>query len=337
MALRTPGGGLSDVHAAGTSSGSSPQQPAEPAKTAAEFANRHDPSYCGRMERSLATLDFAIVGAQKSGSTALHSALASHPAVWMPPGEQPHLEDPHYSPQAVADLDATLSDAPETASVGIKRPDYLGHPEAPARLSRLAPRARVLVVLRDPVDRAVSAFYHYRHYGLVPNTGPNDGLRALLRGQAPARFARASEVLEFGLYGQHLRQWERVFRRSDMLVLQSEALRSDAAATLRQVEEFLGLPRGDVSPAPASNLGPYSELRRTYMRLVRSLVGLAPTDGATGLSRSALGRRALAFDDGWLAPRFRGRPEPLAGDVRDWLVRFYADDQRSLSAFLATP
>lgn len=279
-------------------------------------------------------LDFAIIGAQKAGSTVLQSALASHPDVWMPPGEQPHLEDPHHSPDAVADLASTLRSAPDAARVGIKRPDYLAHPEVPTRLARLAPRARLIVILRNPVERAVSAFYHYRHYGLVPDMGPNDGLRRLLRADVPARFARAPEVLDFGLYAQHLQRWQRVFRRDDMLVLQTDDLRADQAAALRRVASFLDVAPFEMPEKADRNAGPYSALRRLYMRLVRRLVGLSPTDGATGLARTAVGRRAMKIDDGWLASRLPGRPEPLDDDVRQELVAFYAEDQRQLASLV---
>jgi hypothetical protein len=282
------------------------------------------------------TFDFAIIGAQKSGSTLVHEHLASHPGVWMPVGEQPHLEDPHYGQPALAALARDLEAAPAGARVGIKRPDYLARPEVPPRLHDIAPRARLLVALRDPVERAVSAFVHYRHYGLVPDVRVNDGLRMILRGGVPHAYARASEVLEFGRYGVHLRRWTSTFDSRQILVVHSDALRRDSAKELARVQSFLGLAAVEARSAGLGNPGPYSQVRRTYMRVVRRLVCLDHTSGATGLAQSPVGRRALAFDDGWLAQRFRGRPETLDDDVSAELVEYYAADRADLEETLAT-
>lgn len=281
-----------------------------------------------------ARVDFMIIGAQKSGSTFLQHYLSAHVGVWMPPGEQPHLQDPYYSPAAVAALTRDLESAPAGAKVGIKRPAYLARPEVPGRVRRLAPRVRLLATLRNPIDRAVSAFYHYRHYGLAPDTDLNGGLRMLVRGDVPGRFGRAMEILEFGRYGEHLSRWAGEFDRDHLLVVCSDRLRYNPRDELNRLERFLGLSSFEPPPTGTANPGPYSPVRRTYMKVVRRLSGLDNTQGATGLAEHPLGRRAMAFDDGWLAERFRGRPDRLDDDVHDALAEYYADDEARLTEFL---
>lgn len=275
-------------------------------------------------------VDFAIIGAQKSGSTLVHDYLRGHQEVWMRRDEQPHLQDPYYSPAAVNDLRRLLAEAPQKAQVGIKRPAYLARPEVPARMHELAPQAKLILALRDPVRRAVSAYAHYRHYGMVPNVSARDGLRMIIEGQIPSRYRRAGEVLEYGKYGEQLSRWRNWFDRSQFLVLRAERLRSDGETELRRIDRFLGIPPAALPP-PSANPGPYSPVRRTFMRVVRTALRLGHADGATALAEHPAGRKAMAFDDGWLADRFSGKPDALDDELTETLSQYYLDDQRRLA------
>ena len=80
---------------------------------------------------------FLIIGAQKAGSTFLHETLRQHPSLFLPRYETPIFEDPFYQAGAVqSELGRILAPARPDQKPGIKRPDYLGRPECPARLAR---------------------------------------------------------------------------------------------------------------------------------------------------------------------------------------------------------
>jgi hypothetical protein len=201
-----------------------------------------------------------IIGAQRSGTTSLFNYLVRHPDVLPPLGKEIHYFDLHYARgikwyrgrfpygyrlrRGALTLDAS--------------PYYLMHPQAPGRAARLLPEAKLVALLRNPVDRA---FSHYQHE-------VRGGRETLSFGEAieqePERLAREEERLRAdpgyysfnhhrysytrrGQYVEQLRRWVEHFPRSRLLVLQSERLFRDPAAAIGAVQEFLGLRphRGD--------------------------------------------------------------------------------------------
>lgn len=193
---------------------------------------------------------FVIIGAQKAGSTFIHEALRQHPDLFLPRYETPAFEDPFYDRHQVsAILQEVLAPARPEQIAGIKRPDYLGRPECPKRLARHLPGVRLLAILRNPMARAVSAYYWYVQVGILPARPLNEGLAELLDGAAARQNPKAQEILSYGLYYQHLRRYLRFFAREQMLLLLDEDLRTDVSAALQRAFEFLGV---DASYMPAN-------------------------------------------------------------------------------------
>ena len=195
-----------------------------------------------------------IIGAQRSGSTSLFNYLAQHPDVLTPLGKEIHYFDLHYArglrwyrgrfpfshrlrPPAIT-MDAS--------------PYYLAHPLAAERAFRLLPQVKLVALLRNPVERA---FSHYQHE-------VRDGRETFSFAEAldreDERLSGEEERLERdpgyysynhhrysytrrGLYLEQLRRWVRWYPRSQLLVLQSEALFRDPATVTSAVYQFLGL------------------------------------------------------------------------------------------------
>jgi sulfotransferase family protein len=195
-----------------------------------------------------------IIGAQRSGTTSLFNYLVQHPDVLPPLGKEIHYFDFYYTRgvryyrgrfpyrhrlrRGAITLDAT--------------PYYLAHPLVPERAAQLLPGVKLIAVLRNPVDRALS---HYQH----EIRGGREALSfAEAIDQEPERLAGEEERLrkepEYyswnhhrysytrrGLYLEQLRRWVQHFPRSQLLVLQSERLFRDPAGTMAAVHRFLGL------------------------------------------------------------------------------------------------
>jgi hypothetical protein len=133
-------------------------------------------------------------------------------------------------------------------------PNYLFHPLAPERAVRLVPHARILVVLRNPVDRAVSHYHHMRRLGFetLELEEALDAEQARLAGDLerslddpshrPRQWLRFSYVAR-GRYAEQLARWLDHYPRSQMMVLRSEDLYADPAAVVTQIEDWLGLAR----------------------------------------------------------------------------------------------
>lgn len=288
---------------------------------------------------------FVVIGAQKSASTFLQDQMAQHPGIEIAEGEVRYFEDPFYSPEAVASLPGLFHGSAADTLRGIKRPDYLGRPEVAERLHRHLPEALLFAVIRDPVPRAVSAYYHYVRHGFLPLLPLDEAFEALLADGSTsmaARYPRSPEVLDYGLYGKHLQRYLGYFAREQLLVFDQKGLTGDPAGSLRRAFEFVGADPGFVPTATSSvsNRGVYSPRRLRLLRTKNkfmfhytptldrryprtpSPVGRLYNAGVVGLDRLVLSR----FDE--------GRPPPLSADVRDRVHAFYEEDRALLAELL---
>lgn len=213
---------------------------------------------------------FLIVGGQRCGTTTLFKALSEHPGV-LPPTLRKGV---HYFDIAYDhDLDwyrrhfpTRLSVARVSrrigapASVGESSPYYLWHPAAPTRIATDLPGVRVIAVLRDPVERAYSAWSHERARGyetedfedaLALEDERLKGAEDLLLAPGtrnPRSFAHQHQAyLSRGVYVDQLERMADAVGRDHMLVLDSVDLWSRPAEHWPDVLAFLGLPDAPVA------------------------------------------------------------------------------------------
>lgn len=191
--------------------------------------------------------NFLIIGAQKAGTTWLAALLRQHPEVFLAPGEV-HFFDKAERYRLGLDWYAShFAAAGKARAVGEKTPDYLwaggrgaeGHlPDVHRNLHRALPRAKLVVVLRDPVERAISAVNHILRSGRV---SPRHRIDDLLLGSQRHR-VEGHGVIDCGRYGRALEAYYALFDRRQVLVLIFE---EDVVASpergLRRTCEFLGV------------------------------------------------------------------------------------------------
>jgi hypothetical protein len=150
-----------------------------------------------------------------------------------------------------------------TTVVGESSPYYLFHPLAAQRAARIVPHAKLIVLLRDPVERAFSHYKERVREG-VETLGFEEALAAeplRLAGEAerlradPGYYSFAHEHLSYltqSLYDRPLRAWLDHFSLDSVLILRSEDLFSDGRAVLARVLAFLGL-EGELGDSPRLN------------------------------------------------------------------------------------
>jgi hypothetical protein len=176
--------------------------------------------------------DFVGVGAQRCGTTRWFDLIAAHPEVSRPFGlrKELHFFDRFHAggfgPADVASYHEYFP-RPEGRLTGEWTPLYMAAVGVPAMLAAAAPQARLLVLLRDPVERYISAM---RHHARMAELG-GLSLSALAPFDAYAR----------GLYGAQLRRLLAHFDRTQLLVGQYERCVLDPLGELRRTYEFLGL------------------------------------------------------------------------------------------------
>jgi len=217
--------------------------------------------------------DFIVIGAPKAGSTALHAALANHPQLHLSPVKEPKYflcdggppprqtgpGDAHSRQEWIwrrSHYEALFAGAPEGTLVGESTPLYLQDLEAHRRIARLVPDARLIAVIRDPVDRAYSNWAHLWSDGLEPEA---DFLAACAaeddrqrRGWAP--FWRYKGQ---GRYGEQLEHLFSVFPREQVHVLRYRDLVDQPQATLDGICDFLGVEPGVVGTVAPENVSTF--------------------------------------------------------------------------------
>ncbi len=184
--------------------------------------------------------DFLIVGAQRCGTTWTYRELTTHPAIRRAWRKEVHFFDVDQTfARGLAWYRANFPRLGPGELTGEATPTYLFVPRAAARLAAAVPRARLVVLLRDPVDRAYSQYHFARRHGRERR--PFDvALDEQIDDAADAGLGIDS-YLARGRYAEQLVRLFSLFPRDQVLVLRSEDLFQDPAA-LGPIFAFLGVP-----------------------------------------------------------------------------------------------
>ena len=217
----------------------------------------------------LAVPNFLIIGVQKGGTTSLYRYLLQHPQVVPAVRKEVHFFDLHYD-RGLEWYRAQFpaSPQPHGCLVGEASPYYIFHPLVAHRVYQTLPDAKIIVLLRDPVDRVLSHYFHEVRWGFETL-----GLEAALACEVERLAGEAERMLDDGSYQsfnyQHysylkrscyveqLMVWRSLFPASQLLVLCSEMLYSDPGASLGRVVRFLELEPFEFSDFEKHNAGEY--------------------------------------------------------------------------------
>ncbi len=210
--------------------------------------------------------DFLIIGAQRCGTTSLYYYLTGHPNIVPSSVKEIHFFDDSFT-KGMRWYRAQFPTVVEKYYIehirnhgfltGEATPSYLLHPHAPKRIFQVMPKAKLIVLLRNPVDRA------YSHYWLRTTLGDEtlsfedaihfeqeriSGERERLLADEDYRDNyRRFSYLSRGIYVDQLRRWMNYYPKEQFLILRSEDLYSDPAGVTKQTLEFLGVPGQEIS------------------------------------------------------------------------------------------
>jgi Sulfotransferase family len=302
----------------------------------------------------MALPDFLVAGVPKAGTTALHAALTRHPGLFLAPVKEPKFfltDGPPPTRGGPGDAltyrehiwqrdryEALFDAAPPGALRGEATPLYLYDPAAMERIRAAIPQARLIVVIRDPVERAHSNWAHLWSAGLEP---VGDFVRACdaEEQRIAAGWASFWHYTGLGRYGEQLRRAYELFPREQVLVLRYRLLIDEPTATLDRICAFLGVQEGLLTEIPRENVTAHPEHTLAHravaagMRASDTLGRLLPGTVATAathrlerfLQRSRRERQPLQWEQREaLLPRFTADIkllETLLGeDFGDWLA-----------------
>ena len=265
--------------------------------------------------------NFLYIGTSKAGSTWLFNVLANHPEVFLASSKGLYYFDKHYANGRDWYLDH-FDRAGSHSAVGEISHSYLSSPEAAPRIAEVNAEMRLLVTLREPVDRAFS-----------------DYLDLLKNGQYDGSFENALErfprLLDRGRYATHLSVYYDHFPRQNISVGIFDDLRADPQGYADEVCAFLGIARQDLPAADLKSRMPAGKPRnqalasaaRSASRMVKR-AGLARL--RSRVKRSALIRHAL------YQPYTDDRPTIDPETAHD-LRGFFAHEVQRLDSLLDAP
>jgi len=193
---------------------------------------------------------FIILGAQKSGTTSLYRYLAAHPSVKPALRKEIHFFDLNFDRGWNWYLKHFPSRVPPGSITGEATPYYLFHPAVPRRVADMLPDAKLVAVLRNPVDRAYSHYAHSVKHGFETASFENALAREIdliEEGRSPADrvddsyFHQHHTYVSRGIYAPQLDRWYTLYPPERLLVLKSEDLSRHPATAVQRTVEFLGL------------------------------------------------------------------------------------------------
>ncbi|MFL5735984.1 MAG: sulfotransferase family protein [Actinomycetota bacterium] len=207
---------------------------------------------------------FAVIGAQRCGTTTLFAMLSQHPAVGVPFRKEIHFFDrdvyergEHFYRSFFPSPGQLLSRG--EMLTGEATPDYLFHPLGARRVAAMLPEARFIVLLRDPVVRAWSHHALHASRGREPLSFEDaidaedervggERERILSNPAHPATTYLRYSYVGRGDYAPQLREWFAAIPRARFLVVVSEEFFGNPHRTLREIEMFLELPPWEAAP-----------------------------------------------------------------------------------------
>ena len=191
----------------------------------------------------------------------MHQWLNKHPQVYLPPCKEVHYFDINMH-QSIQWYESHFENASKTQQCGEITPFYLFHPQAPQRIKKILPKVKMIILLRDPVERALSQLFHARKRGFE-TLEPSEALAAeKSRMESGSAYSHQKHsYVSRSKYIEQLDRYEKEFPKDQLLVLKSENMFKQSKDCLNKIEQFLKIKSSDhKEQIPKANEG----LDKTY-------------------------------------------------------------------------
>jgi hypothetical protein len=282
--------------------------------------------------------NFIGIGPTKTATTWLFACLREHPQVFLPAAKETQFFVQREFADDLTAYERFFHGADDANAVGEISPRYFASPEAPQRIKRHLPGVKLIVTLRDPVERLESEYWHLRRMNVEVGDAPRnvpDTLEAALQTHAAA-------LLEPSLYATHLNRWLAHFDRAQIHIIFGEDVRSSPARVIRSAFEFLEVDARfvpaalhDEGSAVRKGVSPRSPMfGRVYTALYSILVRgvYRPVRRLIGLQRASAIKDALRARQVMSAVFHREGYPTMDAKTRTLLRQRFADDVRELEA-----
>ena len=260
--------------------------------------------------------DFLIVGAMKCGTTALRSYLQQHPEIYIAPRAIHFFDREENYERGLGWYERHFERGGAHRAIGEKTPGYCFKSLAPERIHRHLPRTKLIFILRDPVARAYSHYWHRLRRGKE-----RIAFEAVLaQGLAEERTLGQTrcEVLSRGRYAEQVQRYLQFFSRDQMHFILAEDFLRDSRQDLRRIFELIGVSADasvDFNSLRNTGYVPRSSPLVWYSR--KLFKGSFPYQLISRLNRGA-----------------RTSYPPMADETREQLQHYYRPHNRALADLL---
>lgn len=273
--------------------------------------------------------NFFIVGAPKAGTHSLYEYLNQHPKVFMSTRKEPYF----FCPTMVRDEDKKsnpirdeneylelFKDAKSEIMLGEATASYLGDPKSAELIHSKIPKAKIIIIIRDPIDRAFSSYWGLVKHGLKNSfsTSIRNDFELLEKNEISESYLYA------GFYYEQIKKYQHVFGNDNVKIIISEEFRNDIEQTVNDVFRFLGLQELDDFKKEIH--GSYKIRKRGFLQ---PLLG---NKVSTSLAKKVLSKDSREHIVDSIRP-FRDRPKIEIED-REFLRKIYDDDVRQTERLL---
>lgn len=198
----------------------------------------------------MVTPNFLVIGTAKAGTTSLWYYLRQHPQIFLPWKKECHYfcnqemgyvddwDDRHKPVGSREDYLALFDEEGDFKAAGEVSPLYLYHGQAAARIKEEMPEAKLIALLRNPAERAFSAWMHMRRDG-KEELSFEDALDAEESRRESSEFHPGFYYRELGFYAQRLERYQGLFSPSQIMLVRYEEFQKENSRILKSICEFL--------------------------------------------------------------------------------------------------
>jgi len=284
--------------------------------------------------------NFLILGAAKAGTSSLHYYLNQHPNVFMSDVKEPRFfaleketlsfNNPdqqinHDSVTNLADYQSLFSSVTTESAIGEASPLYLYSSKAVRQIQHYVPEAKLIIVLRNPVERAFSCYTHLLREGY--ETLPFDEALAQEDTRIANNWAHLWHYKRGGLYYEQVKQYVDAFDSAQLKIYLYEDLRADSVGLVQNMFAYLDVDCSfvpDMTKRNVSGIPKHMMLQKFFKR--KNVVRSAIKSIVPAKARSQVAQKVKEWNLG-------DKPE-LSSDSRQALVNYFKVDNMKLQALI---
>lgn len=297
-------------------------------------------------------LDFFIVGAMKSGTTTLFDDINGHEQIFMPVEKEPFYyvwktEEYQFklpSTNGFASIDrwkiftteqkynSLFDKAKEDQLCGEASTFYLPHMNAAEEIKKEHPRSKIIIILRDPVSRAYSAYNFQCSFGLEPEQSFEKAIRDEKEGNRD-EWLYGWRYLYCSSYYEQVKKYYEVFGKERILVLTQEQLRNERQESVNSVCEFLGVDsikvnvknNSNVTSVPSGKVGKLVKYMFSRPSIIKdSVKGFIPISIRRKIKSNVMNQVA----------KYSAKPERIDKYLEEELKKYFKKDVENLGTLI---